>query len=276
MYRKYPLRASCNLTFTNGRECSQELITSMQISTVYGVHDLYVTKIYVDPSYISVTINNYTDGTVVGCFAGKATQDFQVIPLQSNLSAISGNMTIGTLASLSKLTKGTYHLRDELNNLGSRDNGRIEDSVIFCFTPPGVTKITAKAKSVVGKVTTVKGDNLAITQVGFNEIKLSATNLDSIRSNDDFSGKYGNCNTPVIKRINTVYPDEDGNIDIYGIVPIVIDVVAGELQMDSGLELIDVCPERDKISPPVNISDDYYADILTASFPEWKTWPKFS
>ena len=276
MYRKYPLRAECDMTFRDGNIFPQELITSMQITTLYGAHKLYITKVFVGDEFMSVTVNNYTDGTVIGCFAGKVTNDFAVLPFISSLSTVAGNMTTGTKSTLKKLEKGSYFLRDELNNSGSKDNALLEDSVIFCFAPPAVTKIQVGDKTVAGHLVTTRGNNVTVTSESATELSLNVINADSILSNNEFSGSINNCPTSVIRKINTVYPDEDGNIDIYGILPIVIDVESGEVSLASGLDLLDVCPERNKISPPVDATDVYYTDILNTIVPEWKTWPNFT
>lgn len=276
MYRKYPFRASCDLTFTDGRACPQELITSVQISTIYGHHTLFVSKIFVSSDFISVTINDYIDGAVLGCFSSKINSDYQAITLQPKVSYISGNMTVGLKTDLKKLPKGTYYLRNELTNTGSRDNGLLEDSAIFCFSSPAVTSIRVKNNTLTGKLTTAAGENTLVTSPTSSEINLAVINTNLIKSNNDYSGVYGNCNTPIIKKINTVFPDVDGNIDIYGISPITIDVASGELSFESGLELVDICPEKNKLSPPVDNTDTYLTDILTAIAPEWRSWPNFS
>lgn len=276
MYRKYPLRSEVTLVSTSGVEIPQDLITSVQISTIYNKHKLFISKIYVDEGFMSVTINDYTDGSSVGSFNGKVGSDFSVLTLSSTLSYVSGQLTTGKKESLKKLQKGVYFLRDELNDLGSRDNGLLEDSTIFVYTPPVVSKIKNRTKSLAGKITTSKGDNINIKSLSLDEIKLEVTNVESVLSNNEFTAGLDNCPTPIIKKINSVYPDVNGNIDVYGIMPIVINVETGELALASGLDLLDVCPEKKKIAPPVDLSDSYYTDILTATSPEWKLWPDFT
>jgi hypothetical protein len=73
-----------------------------------------------------------------------------------------------------------------------------------------------------------------------------------------------------------VTPDEDGNIDIYTILPMTIDVSGVNLELTPNLTIEQVCPELNKIYPPLNVSDAYYSNILTEKTPEWKTWPYFS
>ena len=275
MYRKYPLRASCNTVFTNGTQLSNSLITSMQISSILDYLDLFVSKIHVSKNFISVTICRYSDELTVGTFSGTVLTDFDVVPLFSDFNFISGSLTIGTLEVLNSLNKGTYHIRDKVNNKGLKDNGLIEASCIFCYTPPAVKSITIGAKKIIGKITTSTGENLK-KQITDNTTTLSTTNKLAIQAGNEFFGGINSCPTPIIKKINTVFPDEEGNIDVYGILPIVINVDSGEIGLTSGLDLLDVCPERAKISPPVNNSDEYYTNILEATEPEWKQWPNFS
>ena len=276
MYRKYPLKASCNTTFTNGQAMPSGLITSIQISSVEDYLNLYISKIHTSKNFISVTVNRVEDEAVVCVFSGTVTKDFDVVQGTSSLSFISGNMTIGTLDVLHSLNKGSYYIRDKETDTGDYNNGLIEDSCIFCFTRPAVRSIKVKSKELVGELTTSVGENLRKETLSALETKLSVTNKMKVQANSEFSGGINSCPTPIIKKINTVYPDENGNIDIYGILPIIIDVASGSLGMASGLDLYDVCPERNKISPPENNSDTYYTDILTTEVPEWKQWPNFS
>lgn len=268
MYRKYPIVDTCNMLFTDGVEFPQDILTSIQLSTKYGVHSLYISKVYITAGFISLTICDYTDDNSVGCFAGKVLTDFSVLPFKANggYEFISGSVTTGLKSSL-------------LNCLGTHflDNtALIEDSLIFVFTPPAVTAIRHSGKEVRGRVTTTVSRGMTQTFPTTESLTLTVTELSSIMSNNEFSGDINSCRTPIIKRINTVEPDELGNIDIFGISPISIDVATGELTIGNPLSLIDVCPERNKISPPTNNSDAYYTDILTTESTEWLTWPRFN
>ncbi len=270
------MRASCNTVFTNGQYLPSGLLTSMQISSIKTHLNLFISKVFASKNFISVTINKVEDESVVGVFSGTVTKDFDVVPLSSTLTFISGNLTIGNLETLNNMRKGVYIIRDKENNTGSIENGLIEASCIFCYTPPLVKKIKIKNKELVGQLTTSTGENIKKDKSVAQTTNLSITNKMKVQANSEFSGGINSCPTPIIKKINTVYPDENGNIDIYGILPIVIDVGSGSLGMESGLDLYDVCPERNKISPPVDNTDTYYTDILTAETPEWKQWPNFS
>lgn len=275
MYRKYPLRSSCTMSFIDGTVLPSSLITSMQVSVPYGKHKLFVSKVFSHPDYLSLTINDYATGVAIGCFNGRVTKDFEVITLTPFLANVSGSLTTGKKEDFKKLI-GTFFFRDEARNQGSRDFALLEDSVIFCFTPPGVTKLTHEHKSLTGHVTTKVSSSMAQTKPSSTSLRLGVTNLEAILSNNEFSGDINSCPTPIIKRINTVTPDEYGNIDIYGIVPVTIGIGTGEMNFDTALTITDVCPEKNKISPPVNNSDTYYDDITTTESTEWRTWDRFA
>jgi hypothetical protein len=273
MYRKYPIRATCDMTFIDGTLLPQDVLTGMQISTIYGKHDLFISKVSATEGYISVVINDVTDGAALGCFAGKVLSDFSIIPFTSYVSYMSGSMTTGKKTSLTAIL-GTHFFRDEATDSGTRENSRLEASTVFCFTPPGITKIIHESNTLTGRVTTTVSSNMTQTIDG-DILTLAAKDIGAILSNNEFSGDINSCPTPIIKKLNTVKPNVNGNIDIYGIVPLVIDVSTGLIGFDAPISLVDVCPEKNKISPPVNNSDAYYGDILTVDTPEWRTWERF-
>jgi hypothetical protein len=181
------------------------------------------------------------------------------------ITFVSGNMTIGRASSF-KGAEGVYYL----------NNAEIEPSAVFCFTPPGVVKLVHETTTLTGLVTTSVSSNMLQTITLPNTILFSVTNTNSIISNNEFSGDTNSCSTPIITKINTVSPDSSGNIDIYGIDPLSIAISTGQFELVTALGITDVCPEKNKISPPTNNSDSYHTDILSATSPEWKTWPRFS
>ena len=182
------------------------------------------------------------------------------------MKELSGSITIGDKDAL-KLVTGANYLTSE--------TGRIEDSTIFIYSPPAVRAITNK-NDVVRGFATFTGENITITP-STEQFNLSVIDKNLVLSKNDYSGAYGNCTTPSIKRINSVFPDVGGNIDIYGVDPIAISIDTGKIQLTTPeLSLLDVCPEKNKLSPPSNADDTYYTSIESASEPEWKTWPQFS
>lgn len=269
MYRKYPLRATSTHLFTNGGALPQPLITSIQISTVFTQTDIYISKIYAKNGYVSVLLRDVSDGSALGSFSGAVTGQQQVLQLESLVNTMSGSITIGDPAAI-----------DLINGVGylSTADGRLEESTIFCFTPPGVTSFTHQGVSATGNII-FTGNNVAIAPISPN-ILLSVIDTTKILSRNDASGVYNNCRTPLIKKINTVTPDSNGNIDVYGISPIIPGATPGTglISIDTpSLTLPDFCPDKNLLTPPLgDTTDVYYTDILTAVNPEWKGWPQFS
>lgn len=265
MYRKYPFRGTSTHLFENGQVMPQELIVSAQISAPYAYRKIYVSKVYVKDKFVSIVINNYATGLALGSFSGVISSNFQTLLLEPYDNQVSGKIVIGPIVALESMYGANFF---------SSDNGLLEDSVIFCYTPPGITKLVHEDKEATGHIV-IAPDNLTVTTEQ-PQLLLSVTDIALIESHNDLHGDLNNCLTPLIKKVNTVLPDEDGNIDIYGILPVTIDVDTAEVELVPGVTLDEVCPERLKISPPDNESDVYYTNILTATQPEWKTWPNFS
>lgn len=266
MYRKYPIRGTSSHIFTDGVELPQALITSIQISVPYAYRDVYICKIFGKDGFVSILLKENLTNLVLGSFSGQITESNQLLTLDSLFPNVSGSITIGNAESVSSLN-GSHYL--------TYNDGVLEGSTVFCFATPAVTSINVKDKVVTGFVSLI-GENITFTE-NSQEILLSVTNPNVILSKNDFSGVFDNCNSPLIKKINTVTPDSNGNIDIYGILPVVISVSAGKIEFDTPtLTIPDVCPEKRKLAPPVNNSDDYYTDIETNKIPEWKSWPEFS
>lgn len=268
MYRKYPIRATSTHIFTDGTEFLQSILVALQVSVPYAYRSLYISKVFVKQSYISITLRDVATDLPIGCFSGTLSSNFQVIPMTSFINTVSGTITFGNIDALTNYN-GVYYF--------STADGQLEDSTIFCFTPPGVTAIENDGDSITGNINLVP-ENINITEED-NNILLSVINVSSILSNNDSSGESNNCPTPIIKKINTVSPNPVGcNIDIYGILPVQIEVdedgaIVGIDAPD--LTLADVCPEKDQFVPPEDETTDYYTDILTTTDPEWKTWPQF-
>lgn len=264
MYRKYPLVGTSTGLFDSGDVLPQELITSIQISIPYGLHDLYISKVYAARSFISLTLRQISTNDAIGHFSGFVIDNQTVLNLTPYIDTVSGTITIGLASAVTSLN-GSYTL--------SVENGTLEPSTIFCFTPPAVTSLSKDDVKARGNITLVL-ENLALDIS--SALALSVINDRTIRSSNDLISTLGNCKTPRIRKINTVSPSPSGNIDVYGILPISIDVSSGTVNPITALTLDDVCPERTKIYPPENNSDTYYTDVLTATEPEWKTWPQFS
>lgn len=265
MYRSYPLKASSSGLSIYQEVLPEELITSMNISAPNEYTGLYISKITSKNQYLSIVINDYATGLALGSFSSAITKDYQVINLLPYLSTVSGFLTIGKKEILSEF-QGAYHF--------DKENTELEESILFIYPPPAVIKFVNRAIESVGKITLL-GKNIIITDED-NTLSLDVIDRNKVLAHNTSAGQYDNCQTPIIESINTVVPDEEGNIDIYTILPMTIEVSGDNLTLVPNITVSEVCPELNKIYPPVNESDVYYSDILTEKTPEWKTWPYFS
>jgi hypothetical protein len=251
--------------FTNGNELPQKLITAIQVTTVKALSNIFISRITVVNDYLSILLKENDTGLTIGNFYGQVQQNQQTLMMDPLTPLASGSITIGDAAALSSLN-GTYYL--------DYQNGRLEPSTVFCFTPPGVTSLMYAGTKATGYVNISSASVTVVSDPP--EIKLSAKNPDTILSNADLGAANGNCPTPIIKKINTVTPNEFGNIDIYGVIPIQINVASGtrlELTTVPELSFKDLCPERNKILPPADDTTTvYHGDIFTKLDPEWKSW----
>lgn len=261
LYRKYPLRAESTSVFTSGVELPQNLLCALQISAPYSFSDLYISQIYATDNFISIVVNEYNTDVVVGTIQGAVTQDLTVLYLEATLPTISGKLIIGQASSLAQIAGSNYL---------AKADGRIEASCILSYTPPAVSKITNDEHIKTGNIGFIL-DNLTLNTD--TSVHLGVDDVSLITSNNDFNGALNNCGLPIITKINTVSPDNVGNIDIYGILPVSIEIGTGEIGLLSELTIDEVCPERTPLVPPVDNTDVYHTDILTATAPEWKSWP---
>jgi len=265
MYRKYPICASSSHIFTDGVELPQKLITSIQVTTLKSLSDVYIYRITVSDSYLSILLKENNTGLSIGNFYGQIQQNQQTLIMEPLISLASGSITIGDFTVLTSLT-GTHYL--------DYKNGKLEPSTVFCFTPPGVTAFAYQDAKATGYVNISSAS--VVVSSSSPQINLSAKNPKTILSNNDLAASLANCPTPLIKKINTVLPDSNGNIDIYGVVPIQISVTDGvNLQLNTVPELTfkKLCPEKDKILPPADDTTTvYYTDIFETLIPEWQTW----
>ena len=267
MYRHYPLKAGSSGLSVYGEQLPTSLLTSLSLSIPLSanIDTLYISKIVTKNNFISVVINSYTSDLAVGSFSKAIVEDYQTINLTSYISGVSGQLTVGKLNALVDF-QGAFHFQKE--------NAEIEESTIFVYPTPAVTAVVNNSTKSTGKISLL-GKNVSIAVEG-NDITLDVIEYTKVLAHNALAGQYDNCTNPIIEKINTVTPDEDGNIDIYTILPMTIDVSGENLELTPNLTIEQVCPELNKIYPPLNISDTYYSDILTEKTPEWKTWPYFS
>ena len=257
LYRKYPFRSGSSMKTSLGIDIPQDLLAGASITTGAGATDVYISKIYCKGGFLNLTIS--TSEGVLGCFSGKVVNNYQSLLFTPFIKQVSGFMLAGTPEAVASM-EGTHYVDSA--------NGRLEDSLVFSFTPPGVTAINHEAQRVTGDVT-IAGTNITITNAE-NDLGLAVIDKSKITSNNDANAYCGTCPTPSIKLINTVPPDGSGNIDVIGIAPVVITVESGKLLITLGdLTLDTFCPQ-DKLAP--DNPSGTYPEFLTAEDPEWKSW----
>lgn len=267
MYRSYPLKAGSSGISIYGETLPDSLLTSLSLSVPndYGYRGLYISKVVVKGQFISVVFNDYDTGFALGSFSKLVTKDYESINLTPYIPTASGVLTVGRKEGLLEF-QGVYHFE--------RENTEIEESVLFIYPPPGVINLVNNAIASTGHITLI-GKNIEVS-TGDSEILLDVIDTNRVRAHNTLAGQYNNCNNPIIEKLNTVTPDEDGNIDIYTILPMTIEVSGDNLTLIPNLTLEQVCPDLNKIYPPDNASEEYYSDINTEKVPEWKTWPYFN
>lgn len=258
------------MSTTVGISVPLSFLVGMRISTTAEYLNAYVSHIYVAGTYVTVavsSVNNNGSISTLGTFSADITSSYQSIPMYPANNRTHGNLVIGDIQSLSVL-QGTHQL--------DFNNGRIEDSCLVCIPVPGVTGILNAGKKAIYKVT-LRLDNIS-EQIENLNIKLDVINKQMVETRNDVSSTLSNCRTNIIQAINSVKPDLNGNIDIYGIAPITIAVSAGgEVSISSTISTREVCPEANQVIPPILFSNlDSYPDIMTVTTPEWKTWPNFN
>lgn len=257
MYRRYPFRSNARMVATNGLELPNDLIVGAQISTVLGKHQLYLYKVYVADDFINLTIKDKLTDKVVGWCSGRVTSNYQTLFIESNYPFIAGKIVIGNFEKLKELAK-IYIFAPE--------DAFFEDSVITCYKQPGVKKLVHNGVEASGLVE-LNLNNLELSYPSDGIFQLNVINTFELFPNKSNTDNILNCGLPYITRINNVTPDNSGNIDIFGIIPLHI-AVGTDIGIDiPTLELSDICPEVDVNYPPENESLEYYTNILETTIP---------
>ena len=270
MFRKYPLRSSSSMLCTDGTAIPLSLFAGIRIGVMRGFSDMFVSSISVQDKRISVAISSrspfpYTY-TTLGFFSAVVAKDYQNVSLTPAFDHVSGNLTLGVMDALIELQGA--HMVDHAN-------GKLEDSTVVCVPVPKVTGILNGSKKAVSTVA-LNLINISEEKVA-NFINLDVINKKSILSRNDIDSQRLSCRTNVIEAINSVKPDETGNIDIYGIAPVVITITTEGLDLEGSITTKDLCPQAQVVVPPILFSNlDSYPGIMDATEPEWKTWPDFN
>lgn len=291
-YRKYPLKQDASFRSATGYVVADDFIVNCSITSTYGKHRAYISQILKKGNNYRIAISSAIDDSLLGVFAGDVLEDFTTLNLTAFSRYVSGNITIGRASAI------------EIDRVLSfdADSAELEESVIFCYTPPAVSSIRdIKGAELRGNV--VFGTLTNLTKATDNpaaKTKLAATNPSSIFNLADKSSLLGNCRTPVIKTINNVAPFpagqeeplNDGNIYIAGVKPIIFYGLPGEEDSfeegalaiaTENITLDSLCSQKYKLLPPVDVSgvtlattefiDKYYSrpefetDTTPAAYP---------
>lgn len=263
--RRFPLRADKGVESTQGTSLPDELFCSAQFSTPGWAERLQIRRVYVSEGYINVLVSCYNGPTLtyLGYFDGNVTADYTKLTFSSLDPSVYGMLMIGKTGALASL-HGFYDF--------ANDTAVFEDSLVTYVTPPAVRGIIIGDQTLTGRISMEYSNVQQIANP--TALQLDVLSKDSIRAKNDKSAKFSSCRTNPIGSMNTVLPDSEGNIDIYGIAPLQIHVSHGGLRFDVvGVSKSELCAEERRIPPLIPISS-YLKDITKATVPEWKTWPQ--
>lgn len=263
-FRKYPIKQGASFQADNGVVVPDDLIVNCSITTLYGRHRLYVRQIYRSGTSVRVAIAAVDDPEeqVLGMFYGDVIQDFTTLTFVPFVRNISGSLTIGSAKSVAAITD-TMHF--------TKTTSELEESTIFCYRPPAVSSILDKKGTQLrgdvkfGILTNIKKSNLVARTTQF-----TVTNPASVFNKADKSTFLGNCPNPIIKTINNVAPypmgekspENDGNIYIVGVKPIMFYGVPGASPagipgtlkvVTPTVSLDSLCTQKHKLLPPAEI-----------------------
>lgn len=271
-FRNYPLRSGGVIVSEEGITLPTALLSSIQFSVPVGYTHVFISRIYVNSNYLNILIAGKVGSVVhyLGFFDGTVTEDFQQLKWSSLLDTVFGSMLIGRSASLIEY-QGTHTFTEV--------TGRVEDSLVTVVVAPTLTSINHDGIKLTGQITFSYNNVREIANT--TKLQLEVINKETIRAVNDLSSQFGNCATPPIGSINGVLPDENGNIDIFGIAPVTIEIDA----MRSGISLIttptisrsELCADIQQI--PDLIKTSYYLQnigptggTITTLVPEWLSW----
>lgn len=285
-YRKYPLKQGSSLVATDGFTLSDRVFVGCNITSTYGKHRIYIKQLFFKNGEARITIASLLDDEVLGTFVGKLTENFTTLRLLPFTKYVAGVLTIGAVDEIIALDRTL---------LFDSASAELEESTIFCYTPPAVTSILDKKNNALrGNVNFGTLTNL-IKVKGATGTALQALYPASVFNPADKSTFLGNCSTPMIKSINEVVPftsdvgdtDNDGNIYIAGVKPILFYSLPGEDSQPSpgtiGVETINMsldslCTQKHKLLPPVDVSgftldslqfkNMYYSKPALPAYPE--------
>ena len=267
MHRRYPLRADASCVSEQGNSMPLNLLSAARFLSDLSHMDVYIKKIVIDDNNINITINS--GATCLGYFNGKITTDFQTLKLNPLVRYASGYITIGAKDALNDY---------QGSNTFTSSTAKFEDSLVVCKSPPAVSGIRVGDTVLTGMVKFTYDNINEVVDANAETLNLSVDNVNLILSKNDVSSKLENCPTKYIGSVHGVQPDSNGNINIYGISPVTIQVGSGAVKIATpavGFE--EVCQNKKNVVPPIPANNpNDYEDVLTAEKEEWKTWPDYA
>jgi hypothetical protein len=291
-YRKYPLKQGSTFQSSDGYLVPDDLIVNCSLTSIYGKHRIYIKQIYYKDPVVRIVIASLLSDEALGVFSGNVTENFTTLKLVPFTRNVSGNLTIGSLASLKDISRIL-----NFDNNDGEVTSELEESVIFCYTPPAVTSIQDKKKNELRGIVEF-GTLTNLTKTTDNPDKQTAFTAlypSAVFNLADKSSFLNNCKTPIIKNINGVVPSpsgvgeakNDNNIYIAGVKPIVFyglpgdngESVPGTIRVSSGgITLDSLCTQKHKLLPPVDISgftlnttefkNKYYSKPALPAYPD--------
>ncbi len=267
--RKYPVQSSATFRSIDNVDMPLSLIAGCKITSQLGMLNVFISKVYVKGTMLNIALSylSETDQLLsLGYFNANITEDYQVIPMTAFVPSVSGTLIVGNLSAMATI-QGCHQFTQEA--------GQLEYSCVTCIQLPTLLSIVVDGTKITGDIT-LATENITKT-VEDALFSLSVTRNTLVTSNNDTHSNRLNCPTSVITGINSVEPDSNGNIDVFGISPVVVTVSAEGITVDvEGLEFEDVCKNVQNIIPPIPVNDpDTYPNFLDTENPEWQTWPKF-
>jgi hypothetical protein len=263
-FRSYPVKAGSSFVSQAGDALPKDIIVGCRLTVDAAHKDICISKVVVNQGMVNIEL--CSGSTVLGTVAGIPGYDNQTLRISSETSPVypkfSGSVIIGNRDSL----QGRHTWLFDAGALP------LEPSTITVFTPPAISGIQAHGIRITGKVN-FASNTLNVSNSG-NGIYFSTIIASSVASKQDKTAVGLTCANPVISGINGLTPNQAGNIDIYGITPVVVTAGSGSLQLGTPtLPLADICARQNL--PPADNVDAYIGDITTATDPEWKSWPQY-
>lgn len=282
-YRRYPLKANASLESSTSFVIPDAWFLGLRLNVPLGYHKAYVERIFLENGFISVTIACKlvpSEATVVlGSFSTALNADYKNVYLSSLGYGASGLLVLGKVSDFSAYS-GNYEFSSATYAAAP---AQIEESLITVIPIPAIKSISCRGSTVTGNITLTLENIKKVTATSVGDIHLNVINKSSLYSRMDKSFSFGNCDSPVIGSINSVEPDEHGNIDIFGIKPVVITTLSESNNLVNGIKVAvediafkDLCRDNYKNTPDFNASNRYHLNLASsaeiAGSEEWKNW----